>query len=447
MSGSQYTSWGRYPQVNQRGVQLAWRTDSLPEISDEHANLLPWGNGRSYGDVCLNRGGLVIGTRALCHLLAFDPDTGIVRIEAGVTLAELLQLVVPAGWFLPVTPGTAFVTAGGALANDVHGKNHHLEGTFGCHVRAFELLRSDGSRLHCSPTENADYFAATIGGMGLTGLVTWVEIQLRPIPGPMLREESIRYANVDEFFRLSDGSDDDFEYTVSWVDCLASGDEAGRGLFSRANHVDAQHEDSTDLVLEPRLSMPFTPPFSLVNNLSLRAFNKLWYARQRKRRVQKNTHFSGFFYPLDAIGNWNRMYGPRGMLQYQCVLPGEAGRDAIGEMLARITRSGQGSFLAVLKVFGDKASPGMLSFPRPGVTLALDFPNRPDVFRLLDQLDAVTLEAGGAVYPAKDARMKAEVFRAGFPRWQKFANYIDPNFSSSFWRRVADDGPGMTAMD
>ena len=193
--------------------------------------------------------------------------------------------------------------------------------------------------------------------------------------------------------------------------------------------------------------MPFTPPFSLVNGLSLRAFNALWYARQRERRVQREAHFAGFFYPLDAIGNWNRMYGPRGMLQYQCVLPGEDGRDAIREMLERIARSGQGSFLAVLKMFGDKPSPGMLSFPRPGVTLALDFANSPAVFRLLDQLDSVTLEAGGAVYPAKDARMSAEVFRAGFPRWEEFATYIDPLFSSSFWRRVAGDTQELNGVD
>ena len=237
MSGNSYTSWGRYPQVNQRGVQMGWRTDALPETADESAALLPWGNGRSYGDVCLNRGGMVIGTRELRHLLAFDTDTGVLRVEAGVTLAEVLRLIVPAGWFLPVTPGTSFVTVGGALANDVHGKNHHREGTFGCHVRAFELLRSDGGRLHCSADENADYFAATIGGLGLTGLVTWVELQLRRIPGPLLREESIRYNNVDEFFRLSEGSDEGYEYTVSWVDCLARGEASGRGLFARANHM------------------------------------------------------------------------------------------------------------------------------------------------------------------------------------------------------------------
>ena len=437
MSGNQYTSWGRYPQVNQRGVEMGWRTDNLPEPVDGSASLLPWGNGRSYGDVCLNRGGLVVGTRELRHLLAFDTDTGVLRVESGVKLAEILQLVVPAGWFLPVTPGTSFVTVGGAVANDVHGKNHHREGSFGCHVRSFELLRSDGSRLQCSAHENAEYFAATIGGLGLTGLVTWVELQLRRIPGPMLREEQIRFGNVDEFFRLSEGSDGDFEYTVSWVDCLATGDAAGRGLFGRANHADVPAGDKKEQPLQPRISMPFTPPFSLVNNLSLRGFNAFWYGRQRERRVQRESHYSGFFYPLDAIGNWNRMYGPRGMLQYQCVLPGDSGRDAIRDMLTRIAKSGQGSFLAVLKVFGDKASPGMLSFPRPGVTLALDFPNRPDVFRLLDQLDSMTMEAGGAVYPAKDARMSPEVFRAGFPRWEEFAAYTDPGFSSSFWRRVA----------
>lgn len=409
--------------------------------------LLPWGNGRSYGDVCLNRGGTVVSTELLRHFIAFDIDTGVLRVESGVTLAEILRLTVPAGWFLPVSPGTAFVTAGGAVANDVHGKNHHRAGSFGCHVRAFELLRSDGSRLRCSADENPEYFSATVGGLGLTGLITWVELQLRPVAGPLLSEESIKFANVGEFFKLSDGSDGEFEYTVSWADCLAGGESAGRGLFARANHADEPGDASASLLPAPRFSLPFAPPFSLVNKLSLRAFNAFYYRRQRERRVRRTTHFGSFFYPLDAIGNWNLMYGPRGMLQYQCVLPGEDGRAALREMLKRIAGSGQGSFLAVLKVFGAVASPGMLSFPRPGVTLALDFPNRPDAFRLLDQLDALTVEVGGAVYPAKDARMSAATFRAGFPRWEEFAEYVDPAFSSGFWRRVSAEHAGGSEFE
>jgi len=446
MSDAGYTSWGRYPQFTQQGAALAWRTDELPRPLDGTASLLPWGNGRSYGDVCLNRGGTVVATSQLQHFIAFDADTGVLRIESGVTLAQILSFVLPSGWFLPVSPGTAFVTVGGAVANDVHGKNHHRAGTFGCHVRAFELLRSDGSRSYCSAVDSAELFSATIGGLGLTGLITWVELQLRKVSGPMLQEQSLKFANIDEFFKLSDGSDDDYEYTVSWVDCLAKGTDSGRGLFARANHADGSTDSNAELSLAPGVGLPITPPVSLINSLSLRAFNALWYGRQRERRVTRLTHFGKFFYPLDAIGNWNRMYGPRGMLQYQCVLPGDDGRLAMRDMLRRIAESGQGSFLAVLKVFGELQSPGMLSFPRAGVTLALDFPNRPDVFRLLDQLDAITLESGGAVYPAKDARMSGATFRAGFPRWEEFSKHVDPAFSSSFWRRVTDDLSGASEL-
>jgi FAD/FMN-containing dehydrogenase len=435
---TRYTSWGRFPQINQQGIDLAWRSDPLPEPLEGTDSLLPYGNGRSYGDVCLNRGGTVLGTRALNRFIDFDAESGVLRCESGVLLADILQLVVPLGWFLSVSPGTRYVTVGGALANDVHGKNHHRAGTFGCHVRSLELVRTDGSRTVCTPEQNADLFNATIGGMGLTGLVTWAEIQLRAVEGPLLKEESLKFANVDEFFRLSEASDQDFEYTVAWVDCASKGDALGRGLFARANHVpSANPTEQKDT--GPKISVPVQPPFSLVNGLSLKAFNEVYYRRQRERRQTRKVHYQPFFYPLDSIGNWNRIYGPKGLLQYQCVLPGEDGREVLRQMLSVISKSGNGSFLAVLKIFGDRTSPGVMSFPRPGVTLALDFPNRPGVFRLLDRLDDMTREAGGAVYPAKDARMNADSFRTYFPAWEKFSEFVDPGFSSSFWRRVAGE--------
>ncbi len=437
MAKQTYTSWGRYPQIRQQGTPLQWRADPLPAPLPNTDTLLPYGNGRSYGDVCLNRGGTVLDTRRLDRFISFDTETGVLRCESGVLLASILQLVVPLDWFLPVSPGTSYATVGGSLANDVHGKNHHKAGTFGGHVRAFELLRSDGSRRVCAPTENAELFAATIGGLGLTGLVTWVELQLRPIDGPMVHEESIKFANLDEFFQLSDASDEAFEYTVAWVDCASRGDALGRGLFARANHVPARASTSAATNLQSsRISVPFTPPLPLVNRWTLKAFNALYYARQRQSQRLRTLHYQRFFYPLDAIGNWNRIYGPKGLLQYQCVLPGPDGREVMHAMLQTIARAGDGSFLAVLKIFGNQPSPGMLSFPRPGVTLALDFPNKPDVFRLLDRLDDMARAAGGAVYPAKDARMSPESFRTYFPRWEEFAGFVDPTFSSSFWRRV-----------
>lgn len=426
-------SWGRFPRATQRVVSPPARDRPLPAID---GLCLPYGNGRSYGDSCLNDGGTLLHTRRLDHFIAFDPENGVLRCEAGVQLDEILGLVVPQGWFLPVTPGTRFVTVGGAIANDVHGKNHQDAGTFGHHVRAFELLRSDGRRLVCSPGENADWFAATIGGLGLTGLVTWAEIALRRIDGPWMKTETIRFGDLDGFFRLSAESGKDYAYSVAWIDCLARGQSTGRGLFSRANHAPALARRTATRSGSP--GMPFTPPVSLVNRASLHAFNTLHWHRQRGERREAIEDLHAFFYPLDGIGHWNRMYGPRGFLQYQCVVPPSVAAEAIAELLRRIAASGTGSFLAVLKQFGDRPSPGMLSFPRPGTTLALDFPvdRGGRVFGLLDALDEVVSGAGGAVYPAKDARMSGPHFRQYFPAWERFLPFIDPAFSSSFWRRV-----------
>lgn len=431
---SRTESWGRYPPVQQRSVMLHQRERAL-DAGD--GNWLPHGNGRSYGDVCLNDGGTVLHTAGLDRFIAFDPATGVLRCESGVQLHEILALTVPQGWFLSVTPGTRFVTVGGAIANDVHGKNHHLAGSFGDHLRAFELLRSDGTRLRCTSSENADWFAASIGGLGLTGLVTWAELQLRRIAGPLIAAQSIKFGRLDEFFALSGTSDRDFEYTVSWIDCAAHGKSLGRGIFLRGNHAPAGAGAAR--APTPAPGLPFTPPISLVNSLSLRAFNLLYWHRQRQTIRRSVGHYAPFFYPLDGIAHWNRMYGPRGFLQYQCVVPPADAADALVELLGQISASGSGSFLAVLKQFGNRCAPGLLSFPRPGTTLALDFPNdNGSVFALLDRLDAVVSEAGGAVYPAKDARMSGAHFRQYFPHHEAFIPYIDPRFSSSFWRRVME---------
>jgi FAD/FMN-containing dehydrogenase len=428
-------SWGRYPITRETVLHLSDRHAPLPVGSQP---MLPLGNARSYGDSCLNDGGILLAARGLDHFMAFDPATGVLTCEAGVLFSEILDLVVPQGWFLPVTPGTRFVTVGGAIGNDVHGKNHHRAGSFGHHVLAFELLRTDGSRLLCSPDENPEWFDATIGGLGLTGVVTWATIQLRRVAGPWMSTESHRFANLDAFFDLSRASDRDYEYTVSWIDCAARGKALGRGLFSRGNHAPAS-PDRRPAASSRHLSMPMTPPISLVNPLSLRAFNQLYYHRQRKPVVHATTHYEPFFYPLDGIAQWNRMYGPRGFLQYQCVVPPEASEVTMAELVRTIAEGGGGSFLAVLKQFGERPSRGLLSFPRPGATLALDFPNGgAPTFALLDRLDAIVDGVGGAVYPAKDARMSGERFRRYFPRWESFTRFIDPGMSSSFWRRVME---------
>ena len=397
--------------------------------------MLPYGNGRSYGDACLNDGGTLLHTRGLDRYIAFDPASGILRCEAGVLFADILDFAVPRGWFLPVTPGTRFITVGGAIANDVHGKNHHGAGTFGEHLLRFELLRSDGTRIECSPTQHADLYSATIAGLGLTGLIVWAEFRLLRIASPWMAQETRRFANLGEFFALSAQSERDYAYTVAWIDCAANGDSFGRGLFFRANH--APVTAATRTPRQRRLAVPFTPPFSLINGLSLRAFNELYFRRAREGNAI--VHYEPYFYPLDAVGEWNRIYGPRGFLQYQCVVPPAAAEAAVTELLKRIAASGTGSFLAVLKVFADRAPAGILSFPRAGTTLALDFPNRgAATFSLLDRLDDIVAAAGGAVYPAKDARMSGVRFRQYFPHWQSMLPRIDPKFSSGFWRRVME---------
>ncbi|MGH8078908.1 MAG: FAD-binding protein, partial [Lysobacter sp.] len=290
--------------------------------------------------------------------------------------------------------------------------------------------------VECVPGGTQPLFEATVGGLGLTGVITWAEIQLKRIPGPWMETESIRFDCLADFFALSEESSASHEYTVAWIDCLASGDSLGRGHFLRADHASCLSE------LRPaapfsRLSMPVTPPVSLVNKLTLRSFNSIYYHRQRERSRRAAAHYAPYFYPLDGIRDWNRMYGPRGFLQHQCVLPPASAREGVTELLREIGRSGSGSFLAVLKEFGDLAPLGMLSFPRPGTTLALDFPNNgPGVFALLDRLDRIVDAAGGAVYPAKDARMSGAHFRKAFPQWERFLAHIDPRFSSGFWRRV-----------
>jgi len=436
-----YASWGNFPRARQKVRRLGWLSEATLE---GEGSLLPYAYGRSYGDSCLNDGGTLLDVSGLDRLISFDATTGVLRAEAGVSLEHVLAFAVPRGWFLPVTPGTKYVSLGGAVANDIHGKNHHRAGTFGRHVRAFELLRSDGSRLVCSPTQNAHMFRATVGGLGLTGLILWVELALRPIESAMIDTETVKFANLDEFFVLSAESDAAFEYTVAWVDCAARGRSLGRGLFMRGNHAPGPGPLTPSP--PPRLTAPFDAPDFLLNRWTVSAFNALYYGKQRRKVVAKRAHYEGFFYPLDAVGGWNRIYGPRGFLQYQFVLPYAGDAGVTKEVFERIAASKLGSFLAVLKMFGDLPSPGLLSFPQPGVTLALDFPNEgARTFALLEDLDAIIREHGGRVYPAKDARMSAESFGSFYPQWREFARYVDPRFSSSFWRRVTGGARQMEA--
>jgi FAD/FMN-containing dehydrogenase len=437
-------SWGKVLQPEHELLGLSSRHSPLPQ-APEGMSVLPFGNGRSYGDSNLNPGGALLQGGQLDRLIAFDAATGVLRCEGGVLFSTLLRLIVPQGWFLPVTPGTQFITLGGAIANDVHGKNHHVAGSFGNHVLQFELLRSDGSRRTCSPTEHADWYAATIGGLGLTGLITWAEVQLKRIANPYLDTESIKFRSLEQFFELSAASELDHEYTVSWIDCGFDDHRLGRGLFNRGNHAPAAMNSALlpkglpSGVAEHSRKVPLTPPISLINPLSLKSFNTLYFNKQRPEVVRSLQHYRPFFYPLDALLEWNRIYGPRGFYQYQCAVPPERALPTTHALLKAIAASGMGSFLAVLKQFGEPASRGMLSFPTPGTTLALDFPNKgPRLHQLFDELDRIVLQAGGRLYPAKDGRMGAAIFKAGYPRWTELHPYVDPRFASGFWRRVME---------
>lgn len=414
-------------------MQLQRKAEALPEAD---GSLLAYGQGRSYGDACLNNGGTLLDTAALDRILAFDAETGVVRCEAGVTLAELLAFAVPREWFLPVTPGTKFVTVGGAIANDVHGKNHHRDGTFGRFVPRFELWRSSGEKLLCSPDENADLYGATIGGLGLTGLIRWADVQLIPIESDQIDMRRERFGSLDDFFRINAEANARSRYTVAWIDTTATGSKLGRGLYIEGDHAPGLLPEPSGAPT-PKLTIPFDAPSALLNRWSVRAFNAAYYRQQFKPVVRKRVPYEPFFYPLDVLGGWNRLYGKRGFFQYQFVVPHTDGHTAIRTILDRIARSGEASFLAVLKTFGEVESPGLLSFPQPGVTLALDFPNRGErTRRLFRDLDALVGEAGGRLYPAKDACMTADDFQRSYPEWEAFQQHIDPAFSSSFWRRV-----------
>jgi FAD/FMN-containing dehydrogenase len=431
-------SWGRYPDVAQSLYPLYWQDDAWP--SKAQTSLLAHGQGRSYGDVALNEAGVLLLTDGLNRFIAFDREQGILRCEAGVTFAEILNLIVPHGWFLPVTPGTKFVSVGGAVANDVHGKNHHQAGTFGCFVTQIGLRRSEEDFLIVSPSENTALFNATIGGLGLTGLMVWVEFKLKKIHNTFIEQQAEKFSSLARFFELSEAAANEWEYTVAWVDCLAKGAQLGRGIFFRGKHagVSQARKEAADYG-KTRFGMPFTLPGFVLNHFTINLFNQMYY--HRPLSAQSRVHFDPFFYPLDKIAHWNRMYGAKGFFQYQCVIPTAHAREAMTEILQTIARSGQGSFLSVLKVFGNVPSPGMLSFPRAGATLALDFANRGNKTRmLLAKLDEITSAAGGAVYPAKDACMSARHFQQYYPQWQQFTQYIDPAFSSSFWRRVTQPG-------
>jgi FAD/FMN-containing dehydrogenase len=440
------SGWGRFP-VEPCNVYRPESQRQLAAIMESGAqpSLISYGLGRSYGDASLNRQSGVICHARLNRFLAFDAQGGVLECEAGASLAEILQYFLPRGFFLPVTPGTKFVTVGGAIAADVHGKNHHQDGTFGNFVLDFKLLTPSGEKLSCSPNNNSEIFWATLGGMGLTGVILSARIKLRPVESAWVLVDYQKATHLEDALGRMTESDVRYQYSVAWIDCLATGKHMGRAVLMRGNHAPANELPARirNPLTEPshrRWTLPFDFPSLTLNSLTVRAFNSFYYSMHRNAARQL-VDLEKFFYPLDAIHHWNRLYGRKGFVQYQVALPLEGGLEGLKEVLKRLARSRRASFLAVLKRFG-KSNAGLLSFPIQGYTLALDLPVANGLIPLLHELDRTVLNYGGRIYLAKDAVMKSQTFAAMYPKLEQFRaikTRLDPRdrLSSSQARRLA----------
>ncbi len=428
-----FSGWGLTNRADARLVTIS-DAPTFAKALKNASNLtpaIPRGNGRAYGDQALSD--TVWSSRRLDHILDFNERTGVVTVEAGVTLGELQAIFMPRGFALPVTPGTQFVTVGGAIANDVHGKNHHSHGTIGEHITAIELMRTDGTLLSLSKLWHRDLFAATIGGLGLTGFIVSASIKLKKVAGPWIDAESLSFGSLDEFWSLTQESSSN-EYTVSWLDIKRN---AVRGIFNRG-------DDSTDNPDRPApsdrsVSVPFTPPIGFINGLTVGALAEGYWQLGKRGLGRTVAHYKPFFYPLDAIKHWNRAYGPRGFYQHQALIPADAAREGLEALVAAVRNSSERSAVSVLKTTGKRKRPGLLTYPIEGVTLALDFANRGDSTRkLLKRLDEITTEFGGRVNPSKDAAMSQETFAASFGEdaIRKFNKQRDPGISSAQSKRL-----------
>lgn len=446
------SGWGRYPVEPCQVFRPEKRSEVANALaSGLQSSYIPRGLGRSYGDAALNENAGVIWQVLLNRFLAFDSASGVLECEGGASLAEIIQYFLPRGWFLPVTPGTKFVTVGGAIAADIHGKNHHQDGSFSSFVLDFRLLTPTGEVLLCSPSTHSEIFWATVGGMGLTGVVLSARLRLRRVDSAYVFVDYYKAAHLEDSLATMEASDEHYAYSVAWIDALASGKTMGRSILMRGNHAPAAVlparwsnrpfgiEDHDTVPTRPSWNLFLDFPSGVLNRLTVKAFNAAYYALHRTAARQV-VSFEKFFYPLDSINHWNRMYGKRGFVQYQMALPQASGREGLRTILDRLARSGRGSFLAVLKRFGD-AGPGLLSFPLRGYTLALDIPAARGLVPFLHELDRMVLDHGGRVYLAKDAVLRAEDFAAMYPKLESFRaiqRELDPQglLSSSMARRL-----------
>jgi FAD/FMN-containing dehydrogenase len=418
-------SWGMYPKI--KNTSLTFSSDkSLEELISNNRGVIPYGNGRSYGDSALNA--YIIKTRNHDYFIEFDEKNGLLHVQAGVLLSEILESFVPRGWFLKVTPGTKLITVGGAIASDVHGKNHHIEGCFSECIRDFRIMTPDGEIVNCSRVDTPELFKATCGGQGLTGVILSARIYLKKINSIYLDQTTIKTNNLKETFDAFE-EHNAYPYSVAWIDCLAKGKDIGRSLLMLGKFRDdgCLHYQSNS-----KFSIPCNFPSFTLNRWSITAFNKLYYSRVKNRITKEKVDIDTFFYPLDSIRSWNRMYGKHGFIQYQFILPIEHSYDGLHEVLNKIADAGKGSFLAVLKLYG-KANDNYLSFPLEGYSLAVDFKIEEGIFDLLDELDKVILKYSGRIYLAKDARVSKDVFEKGYPKINEFRKYRkDHKMNNSF---------------
>src|SRR5215475_8149615 len=415
-------------------------------IAGSGQGVIARGLGRSYNNAAQNEGGLVVSTTGMRDVLSFDADTGVVSCEAGASLEQLMIGLVPAGWFVPVSPGTRHVTVGGAIAADVHGKNHHSAGSFARHVLSFDLLTAAGDVRTVTPESDPELFWGTVGGMGLTGIILRATFQLKRVETSRLVVDTVRTSNIDDTMAYLSSTDEDYDYTVAWTDCLATRGALGRSVITSGNFApagEARYRNwAKPLEFKPSALVGAPPvfPSGLINARTVALLNEAWFRKAPRRRTGEIQTIGKFFHPLDGISNWNRVYGPAGFRQYQYVVPFDAS-DVVVRSLERISALRAPSFVTVLKRFGD-ADPGMLSFPMPGWTLALDFPARtPWLSQLCTELDEMVLEADGRLYLAKDSRIPAALMPRMYPGLDDFRRVragMDPSglFSSDLSRRL-----------
>lgn len=405
-------SWGLYPKTKNSAFKFH-KNETLKQIISNHNELIAYGNGRSYGDSALSKN--IVQTRPYNYFLNFDVLNGLLYVQSGVLLSEILDICVPQGWFLKITPGTKLITVGGAIASDVHGKNHHLEGCFSECVRNFRLMLPNGTIVQCSKQDNVELFQATCGGMGLTGVILDAQITLKKINSTTIDQKTIKTKNLKETFALFEKYQDQ-PYSVAWIDCLAKGPHVGKSILKIGQFC---NDGNLNYHSKKKINIPFTVPSVTLNTLSIQAFNWFYYQKTRKKISKKKVAIDTFFYPLDAIEHWNRIYGKNGFTQYQFILPLKTSFDGLTEILREISNSGRGSFLAVLKLYGE-TNMNYLSFPMKGYSLALDFKIEKGLFELLDQLDKIVLKYNGRLYLAKDVRGNKETFEKGYPHINKF---------------------------